>query len=89
MTVGRLGLEGKVRSILVRGIVTESELYRTAIHAVPLAVCAREAVKPSNATEELTLDGGRALRVAVCFVEEDGVTGLAVVGHLWRSTLLV
>lgn len=82
VTVLGLGLEREVRSVLVRGVVPQGELDCSAVHARILAVGPVEASEPGNAAQELTLDGGRALRSTVGLVKEDGAAGATVVAHL-------
>lgn len=78
----RLRLEREVRRILVRGVVPQGKLDRTAVHTRVFAVVARVVGEPGDTTEELPVDGCRALRVTVGLVEEDGPSRAAPVGHL-------
>jgi hypothetical protein len=78
----RVGFEGEVGSILVGCIVPQRELDSTAVDAGTQAVRAGEPLEPGDAAEQLTLDGGRTLGIAVRLVQEDRVTRFAVVGHL-------
>jgi hypothetical protein len=78
----RVGLEGEVGGILVRRVVPQRELDGTAVDAGAQAVRAGEPLEPGDAAEQLALDGGRALGIAVRLVQEDRGARFAVVGHL-------
>lgn len=86
VTVRGLGLKCEVRRVLVGGIIAQGELDGGAVHAAVLAVGTIKPLEPGDATEELTLDSGWALGVAIGLVEEDGVARRALVGHLRRAT---
>ena len=67
-------------------VVPEGELDCTAVDTGAEAVGTCKAVEPGDTSKELAIDGGRALRVGVGLVKEDGATRATTVGHLDRKS---
>lgn len=85
VSILRLRLEREVRRVLVWGVVPQRELHSATVDTRALTVRASEIVHPGDASEELALNGRRALRGAVGLVQEDRVTGVTVILEL-RNT---